>query len=165
MAGLNPAEVERALGFWRRSGGRKTIILVEHVMQAVMKISERLVVLNHGEDCRGKAGRSGPEPGSHQAYLEGRMLEVKESRFFTEMCRSCAECFPFGGEGEIITVIGPQRRGQDQPALKRSSAFCAGQKGKAGENILLGTDLAALPRKRSSARNRHRSEGARFSPT
>ena len=50
MAGLTPAEVEEALEILKkiRTQGR-TLILVEHVMRAVMGISERIIVLNHGE--------------------------------------------------------------------------------------------------------------------
>ncbi len=50
MAGLNPTEVEEAIDLLRRIvAGGKTIILVEHIMQAIMKISRRIIVLNHGE--------------------------------------------------------------------------------------------------------------------
>ena len=71
MAGLNPAEVERALGLLEKIRGEgKTIILVEHVMQAVMKISERLVVLNHGERiAEGKPEEVARNPEVIQAYL------------------------------------------------------------------------------------------------
>jgi branched-chain amino acid transport system ATP-binding protein len=50
MTGLTPAEVEEALEILEkiRTQGR-TLILVEHVMRAVMGISERIIVLNHGE--------------------------------------------------------------------------------------------------------------------
>jgi branched-chain amino acid transport system ATP-binding protein len=50
MAGLTPAEVEEALEIVKkiRTQGR-TLILVEHVMRAVMGISERVIVLHHGE--------------------------------------------------------------------------------------------------------------------
>jgi branched-chain amino acid transport system ATP-binding protein len=50
MAGLTPAEVEEALEIVKkiRTQG-KTLILVEHVMRAVMGISERVIVLHHGE--------------------------------------------------------------------------------------------------------------------
>jgi branched-chain amino acid transport system ATP-binding protein len=50
MAGLNPMEIERVLELLReihRQG--KTLIVVEHIMRAVMGISERIIVLNHGE--------------------------------------------------------------------------------------------------------------------
>jgi branched-chain amino acid transport system ATP-binding protein len=49
MAGLNPAEIESVLGLLRkvREQGH-TLIVVEHVMRAVMEISDRIMVLNYG---------------------------------------------------------------------------------------------------------------------
>lgn len=49
-AGLNPSELARALDLLRkiREEGT-TLIYTEHVMQAVMKLSDRVVVLDHGE--------------------------------------------------------------------------------------------------------------------
>ena len=50
MGGLNPSEVDVASGIVeeiRRAG--VTIILVEHVMKAIMRISDRVVVVNQGE--------------------------------------------------------------------------------------------------------------------
>jgi branched-chain amino acid transport system ATP-binding protein len=50
MGGLNPTEVERAceLVHQIRQDG-VTVILVEHHMRAIMRISDRIVVLHHGE--------------------------------------------------------------------------------------------------------------------
>ncbi len=50
MAGLNPTEIEEVLNLLReiRSQG-KTLIVVEHIMRAVMGISDRIIVLNYGE--------------------------------------------------------------------------------------------------------------------
>ena len=50
MGGLNPKEVEDAsvlVGEIRDTG--VTVILVEHVMRAIMRISDRVVVIHHGE--------------------------------------------------------------------------------------------------------------------
>lgn len=50
MAGLNPAETGRLIELIRsihRHG--VTILLIEHVMRAVMALSQRILVLNHGE--------------------------------------------------------------------------------------------------------------------
>jgi branched-chain amino acid transport system ATP-binding protein len=49
-AGLNPAEVDDALGMIRRIAERGvTIIVIEHLMKVVLAISERIVVLHHGQ--------------------------------------------------------------------------------------------------------------------
>ncbi|MBW2057835.1 MAG: ABC transporter ATP-binding protein [Deltaproteobacteria bacterium] len=50
MAGLTPTEVEEALDLLREIHRRgRTLIVVEHVMRAVMGISDRVMVLDHGE--------------------------------------------------------------------------------------------------------------------
>ncbi len=51
LAGLTPREIDAAvalIGRIRQELG-KTIIIVEHVMRAIMAISDRIVVLHHGE--------------------------------------------------------------------------------------------------------------------
>jgi branched-chain amino acid transport system ATP-binding protein len=49
-AGLNPAEldslIERIRKIWKNG---VTIIMVEHVMKTIMTLSERIIVLHHGE--------------------------------------------------------------------------------------------------------------------
>lgn len=50
FAGLNPTEVEEILPVIQEIRGHGvTIVLVEHVMRAVMSLSDRIVVLNNGD--------------------------------------------------------------------------------------------------------------------
>ncbi len=50
MAGLNPAETGRLIELIRAIHRRgTTILLIEHVMRAVMALSQRILVLNYGE--------------------------------------------------------------------------------------------------------------------
>jgi branched-chain amino acid transport system ATP-binding protein len=49
-AGLNPTEIEEALGIIRKvADGGVTIIVIEHLMKVVLSISNRVVVLHHGQ--------------------------------------------------------------------------------------------------------------------
>jgi branched-chain amino acid transport system ATP-binding protein len=50
MSGLNPTEIEETIGLIRRIHARGvSLLIIEHVMQAIMALSHRLVVLHHGE--------------------------------------------------------------------------------------------------------------------
>ncbi|WP_309493269.1 ABC transporter ATP-binding protein [Candidatus Hecatella orcuttiae] len=50
LAGLTPAEIEEGLKIIREIAQRGvTVLMVEHVMKAVMSVSERVVVLHQGE--------------------------------------------------------------------------------------------------------------------
>jgi branched-chain amino acid transport system ATP-binding protein len=49
-AGLNPAEIDEALRMIRKVADRGvTIIVVEHLMKVVLSVSQRIVVLHHGQ--------------------------------------------------------------------------------------------------------------------
>jgi branched-chain amino acid transport system ATP-binding protein len=49
MAGLLPTEITEAMEDIRQVRARGiTVIMIEHVMQAIMKISDRIIVLDHG---------------------------------------------------------------------------------------------------------------------
>ena len=50
MSGLNPTEIEAIIGVIRRIHARGvSLLIIEHVMRAIMALSERIVVLHHGE--------------------------------------------------------------------------------------------------------------------
>jgi len=51
MAGLRPTETDQMVAFLRDLNARTglTILLIEHVMRAVMALSQHIVVLNYGE--------------------------------------------------------------------------------------------------------------------
>jgi len=50
-SGLNPKEIEEIVELLRRVNSAKkiTIFLIEHIMEMVMKISQRIIVLDYGE--------------------------------------------------------------------------------------------------------------------
>ena len=74
MAGLRPTEVDRLLGVFRRLNATTgvTILLIEHVMRAVMALSQRIIVLHHGEVI---ATGSPEEVKQHRAVLDSYLGE------------------------------------------------------------------------------------------
>lgn len=71
VAGLNPTETDRVIGLIKELRDRHiTLILVEHVMKAIMSLSDRIVVLSQGK----KIAEGTPEQIAHnqevvKAYL------------------------------------------------------------------------------------------------
>ncbi len=78
MAGLNPTEVEEALGLLRQIRNQgKTLIVVEHIMRAVMGISDRIMVLNYGEKiAEGTPTEIAKDEKVIQAYLGEKVCFV-----------------------------------------------------------------------------------------
>lgn len=66
LAGLNPTEVEHMIGVIHRIRERGvTILMIEHLMQAIMSLSDRVVVLNfRGKQAEGPPKDAAQDPRS-----------------------------------------------------------------------------------------------------
>jgi branched-chain amino acid transport system ATP-binding protein len=77
MAGLNPVEIDEAVSLIKRIRDRGiTLMVIEHVMKAIRNVSDRIMVLYHGE----KLTEGSPEevlnnPAVVSAYLGRRYAE------------------------------------------------------------------------------------------
>jgi branched-chain amino acid transport system ATP-binding protein len=75
MAGLNPTELQAMLALIRdlHQGGL-TLIVIEHIMAAIMRLSQRIVVLHHGEKiAEGTPAAIAEDPRVLDAYLGERV--------------------------------------------------------------------------------------------
>jgi branched-chain amino acid transport system permease protein len=71
LSGLTPGEIDEAIALIRRIRDQgATIVFVEHVMRAVMALTDRIVVLNHGKlIAQGEAAEVMKEAEVVNAYL------------------------------------------------------------------------------------------------
>jgi branched-chain amino acid transport system ATP-binding protein len=78
IAGLNPVETEAMMHLIQKIRGelKVSILMIEHVMKAIMGISDRVIVLHHGEMiAQGKPGEVVQNQTVIDAYLGERVVE------------------------------------------------------------------------------------------
>jgi branched-chain amino acid transport system ATP-binding protein len=71
LAGLNPTEIERMIEVIRAIRARGVaILIIEHVMRAIMSLSDRVVALNLGRNlAEGSPEQVANDPAVIEAYL------------------------------------------------------------------------------------------------
>jgi ABC-type branched-subunit amino acid transport system ATPase component len=71
MAGLNPTEVAEMIGLIKKTNERGVaVLLIEHVMQGVMALSDRVLVINYGRQiAAGTPQEVVKDKGVIEAYL------------------------------------------------------------------------------------------------
>jgi branched-chain amino acid transport system ATP-binding protein len=82
LAGLNPTEIDQMIGIVRRIHEQGvTILIIEHLMQAVMGLSDRIVVLNFGEKlAEGRPTEVANDAQVIEAYLGDPKLAAELQR-------------------------------------------------------------------------------------
>jgi branched-chain amino acid transport system ATP-binding protein len=78
ISGLNPTETETVMGLIRDIQKRgTTIIMIEHIMKAVMGLSDRIIVLNFGElIAEGTPDQISKNKAVIEAYLGAEAVQV-----------------------------------------------------------------------------------------
>ena len=130
LGGLDEQEMEQAadmLAMIRRERGI-TIVWVEHIMGALMRVVDRCIVLDHGEViAAGHAAAGGARPAGDRGLPRHRCVgragsdgraggadadRLGDSRPATGHSRRCSASASRSSAGEAVAVIGPNGAGK-----------------------------------------------------
>ena len=161
LCGLTPSEIDDAVALVRRIRDQgSTVVFVEHVMRAVMALTDRVVVFDHGELlAEGLAAEVMQRPEVMTAYLgpaqaaaleqpepaaapqRPTMLEVRELQVAYGQAPALWGVSFELREGELLCVVGPNGAGK----TTLINALAGVQRARGGRIVLEGRDLTALP--------------------
>ena len=129
-AGLNPSEIDEALRMIRKIAEQGvTIVVIEHLMKVVLSISQRIVVLHHGQliaDGEPNAVLRDPKRDRGLSRLEIRRRACRRRRHeqaakaaasricrpAMATCRCCGTCRSTVAAGELVCLIGSNGAGK-----------------------------------------------------
>jgi branched-chain amino acid transport system ATP-binding protein len=110
MAGLNPTEIESAMELLRQiNRDGVTLFVIEHVMKAIMGISDRLVVLHYGKKIA---------EGKPQEIVESKeVIEAYLGERFARRAQAAGHPERLTVSGEFLTAPGPPEIAPLKPDL------------------------------------------------
>ena len=160
LCGLTPSEIDSAVALVRRIRDQgSTVVFVEHVMRAVMALTDRVVVFDHGELlAEGPAAEVMQRPEVMTAYLgqpqavperpeptpaphSAKLLDVHDLQVAYGQAPALWGVSFELREGELLCVVGPNGAGK----TTLINTLAGLQRARGGRIVFEGRDITALP--------------------